>query len=391
MWRGRPLWAEIDLDALAHNVRELRRRMGPGPELLAVVKANAYGHGAVPVAEAALEAGASRLGVAFADEGIQLRQAGIQCPILILGYSLPWEAANIVSHSLTPTVTTKQLALALSRLSVDRGAVTPVHVKVDTGLNRFGLAPGEVEGFVEFLRSLPGLQVEGLYTHFAVADEEDKAFTFEQFQRFQAVTVPLPTIPLRHVANSAIILDLPHLALDMVRAGISIYGLYPSREVSRLCCLQPVLSLKSLVARLHWLQPGDTVSYGRTWRAERPIRIALVPCGYADGYQRNFFGKASVLIRGQRAPVLGRIAMDQFMVDVTHVPDVALNDEVVIIGRQGDDVISVEELADLAGTINYEIVTGLSARVPRVYLKGGRVVKVQTLLGSVSPCEGEVL
>ncbi len=220
MWLGRPLWAEVDLDAIAHNVGALRRRVGHGTQLLAVVKANGYGHGAVAVAQALTEAGASRLGVACVDEGVQLRQAGIAAPIVILGYTPPWEAGRIVAHGLIPTVTTKQLALALARFSHERGVVTPVHLKLDTGMSRFGLGVEEAVSLGESLRGLPALVLEGLYTHFAAADEADKSFTWRQFRLFLKAAERLPWIPLRHVANSAALCDLPEMGLEVARPGI---------------------------------------------------------------------------------------------------------------------------------------------------------------------------
>ncbi|MBI4301393.1 MAG: alanine racemase [Chloroflexi bacterium] len=380
MWQGRPLWAEIDLDAIAHNVQELRRQLGVRTELLAVVKANGYGHGAIAVSQAVLEAGARRLGVACADEGVQLRRAGIQAPILIMSYTPVWEAEKVVTNGLTPTVSSQQLAFALARFSTQRGVVTSVHVKVETGMGRFGLSPEEVVPFAEFLRALPGLWVEGLYTHFAVADEADKGYTWRQYEIFTSVSRRLPWIPIRHVANSAAILDLPDMGLDMARPGISIYGSYPSHHVGRTVLLKPALSIKARLARLYELAPGDSVSYGRTWVATQPTRIALVPCGYADGLQRCLSNKGSVLIRGRRAPIVGRVCMDQSIADVTVIPEAEVDDEVVIIGRQGDEEITVEEVAAIADTISYEVFCGIGARVPRVYFKAGQVVHVQTLV-----------
>lgn len=383
MWQGRSLWAEIDLDAIACNARELKKRTGGNSRLLAVVKANAYGHGAVMAARAAAEAGAEYLGVACADEGAELRLAGVSLPILVMGYVAPWEADKVVTHGLTPTLTTRQLALALAALAAQRKLVVPVHIKVDTGMNRFGLAPRDTAFFAQFVRTLPGLKAEGVYTHFAVADEADKTFTREQFRTFIDTAEGMPWIPCRHVANSATILDMPEMCLEMVRPGISLYGAYPSRQVQRSIKLKPALSLKSRVARLHDLTPGESVSYGRTWVADKPTRVALVPCGYADGMLRCLSNKGSVLVRGQRAPIRGRICMDQFMVDVGHIPRVRADDEVVLIGRQQDEEITAEEVAGLAGTISYEIFCGISPRVPRVYLKGGEVVAVETLVEKV--------
>ena len=381
-WPGRPVRAEIDLDAIEHNVRAMCRKAAPA-SVLAVVKANGYGHGAVAVSQAALSAGASSLGVACVDEGIQLRRAGVTAPILVMGFIPPWEAAVVVEHGLTPTATTKQTALALARFSRERGVKTPVHLKVDTGMARLGLTPPEVATFGAYLETMEPLALAGIYTHFASADQPDKSFTREQYAAFRASAESLPASVTRHVANSATLLDIPEMYLDMVRPGISIYGCYPSAHTSRSIELRPVLNLKSQVARIHTLPAGATVGYGRTWRTEKPARIALIPCGYADGIPRGLSNKGAVLVRGRRAPIVGRVCMDQVMVDVTGIPRVTLGDEVVLIGRQGDEHIPVEEVAQLAGTINYEILCALSARVPRVYLRGGRVVSVQTLTGEL--------
>ncbi|HLC29804.1 MAG TPA: alanine racemase [Dehalococcoidia bacterium] len=388
---GRPLWAEVDLDAIAHNVRQVQRRIGPRSQVMGVVKANAYGHGAVAVARAALEAGATHLGVACVDEGAQLRKAGLKAPIVVLGYLPPWEATQAVQYSLTPTVTTQETALALARAAQEADTHVPVHVKVDTGMARFGLPPQEVEGFVAFLQTLSGLSLEGLYTHFATADEADKTYTRQQYRAFLGVAERLPQALVRHVANSATVADLSDMSLDMVRPGIALYGCYPSNQVTRSLDLRPALSLKSRVARLSTLSPGDTVSYGRTWTADRASRIALIPCGYADGLPRLLSNRGAVLIRGRRAPIAGRVCMDQFMVDVTHIPDVEQHDEAVLIGRQGELEISVEEVAEQAQTISYEILCALSARVPRYYLRDGRVVERSTLVehqGDETPASG---
>ena len=377
-------WAEVDLDAIAHNARGLKERVGEETELMAVVKANAYGHGAVPVARTALENGASRLAVNRTLEGVELRQAGLTAPILILGYSLPGEAEAIVRWDLTPTVTTVEGALALSAMSDRQGKVTPIHVKVDTGMGRFGLLPDEVVPFVRRISELPGLKLEGLFTHFAVADSADKTYTRRQFGLYMRVVRQLEeagfTIPLKHVANSAATLDLPEMHLDMVRCGIALYGLRPSDEVEPAIPLRPAMALKSRVARVRTLPPGSSISYGCTYTTTRPTPVALVPVGYGDGYHRLLSNKGSVLIGGKRAPIVGRVCMDQFVVDVTDINGVRQDDEVVIFGCQGKEEISAEEVAALAGTINYEIVTSILPRVTRVYLKGGQVVEVRPLV-----------
>jgi len=377
-------WAEVDLDAIAHNARGLKERAGEGTELMAVVKANAYGHGAVPVARTALENGASRLAVNRVLEGVELRQAGLTAPILILGYSLPGEAETIVRWDLTPTVTTVEGALALSAMSDRQGKVTPIHVKVDTGMGRFGLLPDEVVPFVRRIAKLPGLKLEGLFTHFAIADLADKTYTCRQFDRYMQVVRQLEdagfTIPLKHVANSAADLDRPEMHLDMVRCGIALYGLRPSDEVEPAIPLKPAMALKSRVARVRTLPPGSSISYGCTYTTTRPTPVALVPVGYGDGYHRILSNKGSVLIGGKRAPIVGRVCMDQFVVDVTGHEGVRQDDEVVVFGRQGEEEISAEEVAALAGTINYEVVTSILPRVTRVYLKEGQVVGVRPLV-----------
>lgn len=377
-WWGRPLWTEIDLDAFAYNVACLKRQAGPAA-VAAVVKANAYGHGALAMARAALEAGADRLAVICVDEGEQLRRGGVSVPILVMGHSPVGEARRIVELELTPTVTSLEMGRALAREAEALALRQPLHLKVDTGLNRYGVTPQEVVPLAEALRAIPSLEVEGIFTHFASADEGDKRFTLEQYTTFRGVVEKLPWVPIRHVSNTATLLDRPEMSLEMARPGVGMYGLYPSPYVSRSLNLRPVLSLKSRVTRLTRVAPGDSVSYGRTWRANRPSTIALVMCGYADGLPRLLSNRGSMLVRGRRVPIVGRVCMDMCMVDVTDVADVAEGDEVMIIGRQGEMEITAEEVAELCGTISYEILCGISARVPRVYLRQGRPVGVETL------------
>jgi len=384
-WRGRPLWASINLDAVSYNISQIKRQVGPKTEVLAVVKANAYGHGAVPVARAALATGASGLAVACTDEGVQLRQAGITAPILVMGYTPSWEVGNIVSNNLIPTVTTSELVNALASIGYSSGKRFPVHMKIDTGMHRFGLMPEEAKDLASLIKDLPSLDLIGIYTHFASADEVDKSFTLQQFSNFMEAIKDLPEVRYRHAANSAAIADLPEMALDMVRPGISIYGCYPSKAVGRSLDLKPALSLRSYVTRVLRLSKGESVSYGRTWTAERDCRVALISCGYADGLPRLLSNRGNVLIRGVRAPIIGRICMDQCLADVSHIVEqVAPEDEVVIIGRQGDEEITVEEIADQAQTISYEILCGISARVPRVYTQDGQVVEVTSLVNPPS-------
>lgn len=375
---GRPCWAEIDLDAITHNVRTLAEIAAPS-KLYAIVKANAYGHGAPAVGAAALEAGAAGLGVVCVDEGVELRDSGIDAPVLLLGHTQAAECEAIVEHHLTPVVATMQAALALSRAATDHGLVQTVHLELESGLNRHGLPADELVAFAERVRALPGIEIEGLFTHFAAAEEGDDTFTRSQFEALREASARLPWIPVRHCAASASVLNAPDMSLDMVRAGIAIYGYEPAPGLGEGLGLRTAMTLKARVARVIDVEPGATVGYGRTWRAEQPSRIALIMCGYADGYRRALSNKAAVLIRGQRAPIAGRVAMDMCMADVTDVEGVSVNDEAVLLGGQGGQRVDADELATLGDTISWEILAGVSARVPRVYMRGGEPVSYTDL------------
>jgi alanine racemase len=326
-----------------------------------------------------MEAGAAGLGVACADEGIELRSAGIDAPILVLGHTAPEESESVVEHRLTPVVATMQTALALSRAAGARGVMQVVHLELESGLNRHGLPVDELVTFAERVRALPGIEVEGLFTHFAAAEEGDDTFTRGQFEALREASARLPWIPVRHCAASASVLNAPDTALELVRAGLAVYGYEPASGIAAGLDLRQALTLKSRVARVIEVEPEATVGYGRTWTAERRSRIALIMCGYADGYRRGLSNKASVLIRGRRAPIAGRIAMDMCMADVTDIPGVAIDDEVVLIGSQGGERVDADELAELADTISWEILAGISARVPRLYLWGGEAVSYTDL------------
>ena len=371
-------YAVVDLDAIAHNVRALKAHVGPDVEVMAVVKANAYGHGLLPVARTALESGATRLAIARVSEGIALRRAGVEAPALLLGYTLQSEAEAIVAHNLTPTVTTLEGAAVLDRQAERYGRTVPIHVKVDTGMGRFGLFPEEVVPFVQELGRFSHLRLEGLFTHFAVSELPDKSYTLEQFDKYCRVLGELEaagvSIPLRHVANSGAVLDLPQTHLDAVRPGIAMYGLRPNPDVAPPVDLRPALSLYTHVGRVRTLPPGSSVSYGRTFITERDTPVALIAIGYGDGYPRLLSNRASVLIRGRRAPIVGRVCMDHTVVDVTGIDGVQQDDLVVLIGEQGGERITAEELARHAETINYEITTGLLPRIPRIYVRDGKVV-----------------
>ena len=369
---SRPLtFARVDLEAIAHNARELKRRVGPNVELMAVVKANAYGHGALPVARVALAHGATWLAVARVAEGVQLRQAGISAPILVMGYFLPSEAEAVVSHDLITTVNSLAVARALSDQAQHLGRTATIHVKVDTGMGRYGLLPDEMLPFLAEIKALSGLKVEGLWTHFATADARDKTYARQQFATFmqvaQAVEDAGYAISVYHIGNSGVILDLPETNLDAVRPGILLYGLRPSDEVEPAISLRPALSLISHVGRVRTLPAGSSISYGRTYTTTRPTPVALVPIGYGDGYHRLLSNRGAVLIRGKRAPIVGRVCMDNIVVDVTDIQGVQEGDEVVLIGTQGEGRISAEEVAAWAETINYEVTTSLLPRLPRIY------------------------
>jgi len=378
-------WAEIDLDAIAFNIRTFKRHVGEKVRLIAVVKANAYGHGAVPVAEAALEAGATMVAVHRLIEGVELRKAGVKAPILILGYTPPDGAELAATWQLTPSLMTLEFAQALSSRAVALGVKVPVHIKVDSGMSRYGLMPEETVGFLQSIANLPGISLEGLFTHFATADWIDQSHVRQQLSIFNEVRAAARQagfeFPLAHTANSAAMMKLPEAHLDAVRPGIAMYGMEPSSEWAPPFEIRPALTLKSLVSRVRLLPPGAGISYGRTFVTSRPTLAALVPVGYGDGFHRILSNQGAVLIRGRRASILGRVCMDQFVVDASDIPDVQQDDEVVLVGQQGEARIRAEEVAPLAGTINYEVTTSLLPRVARLYLKHGELVRVDSISG----------
>lgn len=373
-------WAEIDLNALAHNVKEVCRVKGSKAEVMAVVKANAYGHGAVEVAKTALDNGATRLAVARTTEGIQLREAGIKVPILVLGYTPLEQIPEIIEYGLEQTVYGLDYALKVSQKAVQLGVNLPVHIKIDTGMGRIGVIANEDSAIMEIkeIASLPYLLPIGIFTHFAAADSADKAYTNSQLEGFNKLLEGLRRegleFPLCHAANSAALIDYPGSHLNMVRAGIILYGLYPSDEVSKQkISLKPVMSFKSRVAFIKKVQAGFSVSYGCTHKTASPATIATIPVGYADGYSRLISNRGEVLVKGCRAPVIGRVCMDQFMIDVSEIPDVTPGDEVVLFGKQGGETLPVEDIARWIGTINYEVVCMVSARVPRIYINSSSI------------------
>lgn len=379
-------WAEIDLDAIAHNTREIKKLTGSEVEMMGVVKADAYGHGVLEVVRTLLDNGVTQLAVSMLDEAIQIRKMGIDVPILVLNYTDPARADEIIHNRVTQTVFSTDLAQALSAAAVRLGKDVRIHVKVDTGMTRVGFIPGynAVRNIMEISR-LPGIILEGIFTHFASADESDKSYTLMQFERFMNLCTELIRagihIPVKHVCNSAGILQYPEMHLDIVRPGIILYGLYPSREVAGKIDLRPAMTLKANVIFVKDVDKDTYVSYGRTFRTDRKSRIATIPIGYADGYTRLMSNKGRMLVNGEYAPVIGRICMDQCMLDVTDLKhDVHVGDEVVIFGKQNGSCISVDEIADQVGTINYELVCIIGKRIPRVYLKEGKICGVLNYL-----------
>lgn len=372
-----PTWIEVDLDAVASNVRVLSARLAGRAGVLAVVKAQAYGLGAGPIAEAALRAGARGLAVARVAEGVQLRRRGVDCPILLMGPIGVGEEDEVVGWELTTTLADMDTAVRLAAAADRAGKIVPVHVKADTGLSRFGALAHELLPLVAKANALAPLLVEGLYTHFAAPDE-DPAYTREQLRRFfelqQLLRAHGYDFRVRHAASSAAMLRYAEAHLELVRPGITLLGAYPSPSTPRVEGLRPAFQFKARVARVYDLPAGASVGYGRAYRAPTALRAALVPVGYADGIPRCAFGRGQVLVRGRRAPLIGRVSMDQCVVDVTRIPGVRPGDEVVLIGRQGEEAIELDEVAAWAETIPHEVLTRLGPRVPRVYLRSGKPV-----------------
>lgn len=392
----RRTWAEIDLDALANNYRRVREAADPKARVCCVVKADGYGHGALRISAELQSLGADWFAVSNLEEALQLRRGGIERPILVLGFTPPEEAAALTEGNISQCVYSTDYAEKLSLCAGAVGVKVKIHAKIDTGMSRLGFYFQDIfrdeAAIDEVIRacSLPGLIPEGVFSHFAVSDEGKggDAFTMRQFGCFKEMSEALVRAgvggdkpPLRHCANSAAVFDYPLSHLDMVRAGVVLYGLYPSGQLRARPDLRPVLSLRSVVSHVKTLLPGATVSYGRKFTAEHEMRVATVPVGYADGYPRALGpGGAVVLIRGQRCPVLGRICMDQLMADVSGVEGAAMGDRVTLIGRDGGEEITAGEVAGWEGTINYEVVCALSKRVPRVYLNGGKVESIYNQL-----------
>ena len=371
-------WVEIDLDALECNFDAVREALPENIKILAVVKANAYGHGAIGVAKF-LEDKADYLAVAATDEALELRKNGVNCPILILGHIPYGDYDNIVKNNITPTISDFYEAELLSKAAVKAGVTAPLHIAVDTGMNRIGFKCDDcsVEE-IKKIKTLPNIEIEGVFSHLAAADMLDKAYTKMQAEKFDAFVLKLEkegvTAPIKHLYNSAAIADLEK-NYDMVRQGIILYGLKPSDEgeVNNIAGPKPVMSMKTRVVQVKTLPAGESISYGCTYTTEKETRVATLCAGYADGVTRVLSNNGEVLIRGKRAEIIGRVCMDQFMVDVTHIPEVEAGDTATIFGTDGNETISVDEIAKKANTINYEIICNINSRVTRVYMKNGKV------------------
>ncbi len=369
---------EINLDNLAYNIRNLRDYTDKDTLIMAIVKANGYGHGAISASKVFLANGADRLGVSIIAEGMELRKAGIEAPILIMNYTPSSQHKNIIKYNLMQNIYSYEDAKDLSDVAVEFKKDVTIHIKIDTGMGRIGFYPNNksVEEIIK-ISKLPNIKIEGIFTHFARSDERDKSFTDIQFRRFIEIVKKLEKrglyIDIKHVSNSAATLDIKKYNLDMIRPGLILYGYYPSDEVKRdNLHIIPAMTLKSSVSHIKTIGKGSGVSYNHLYVAKDKTKIATLPIGYADGYSRMLTGKAHVYIKGKRAEVVGKICMDQMMIDITGIEDVSIGDEVILFGYE-DNCPSVEEIAEWLGTINYEVVCMMGRRVPRIYIKNDKL------------------
>lgn len=379
------VWAEVDLDAIWENMVHMKENIAEKTKILAVIKTDGYGHGGVPIAKM-LEQLDFMFGYAAAtyEEAHVLREAGVKKPILILGYTFPYCYEELIREEIRPAVYRRDTVEELVAAAANVGQKAKVHIKVDTGMGRIGITPDE-EGleFVRFLMGHPELEVEGIFTHFAKSDEEDKTSANHQLALFQNFIDRIQTelgltIPVKHCSNSAAILEMPQANMDMVRAGITTYGLYPSEEVRKdIVPLRAAMSLYSHIVYCKTIHAGQSVSYGGLFTAQKDTRVATIPVGYGDGYPRSLSGKGYVLIHGKKAPILGRVCMDQFMVDISEIPGVMEGDKVTLLGVDGTERITAEELGELSGRFNYEFVCDLGKRIPRVYRQHGEITEVR--------------
>jgi alanine racemase len=383
----RPIWLEINLDAIAHNVKKIRQIVGKNTQIIAVVKANAYGHGAIEVSETLLENGVTMLGVGVIEEGIVLREAGIKAPILICGLTTNEQLESLVMYNLTATVCDLRAVKILSRIASEKKKKARIHVKIDTGMGRLGIPSEDTLNFVKKISLMENIEIEGIFTHFAATNEEDGNYTRKQFEKYKKALLELErggiNIPLKHVANSTTILNSYRFHLNAVRPGVIVYGLFPSPRTKQIVQLRPAAEFKTKIIFLKEVPAGKSIGYGRTYTTTKPTRIATLPVGYADGYSWLLSNKGEVLVRGERAPIIGRICMDLCMIDVTHIGGVQTGDEIVLWGKQGSEMISAEEVAQKIGSIVYEVICMVDKeRVPKVFIKNGKPFKVKSLLGN---------
>lgn len=367
----RPTQAIVNLAAIAHNIRELKRHVGDNVLFMAVVKADAYGHGIVPVAKTAVASGADWLGVALLEEALELKQRGIAHPIFILGIVDPAGAESVVKNNISVAVCSLDSVLTLNKTAEEVGQNAFVHLKVDTGMGRIGLKPEDVLLFVEKLAALKHIQLEGLFSHFSNVDENDKTYAYRQLECFKDVIASLNAkginIPIKHLAGSAATIDFPDSYFDMVRPGISLFGVYPSNNINRFVTLQPAMTLKTRIIFIKELPKNVPISYGNTYVTSKRSRIATLPIGYADGYPRMLSNQGEVLVCGRRVPVVGRVCMDMTMIDISDVPKAEVGSEVVLFGHQNLSRILVDEIAYKNMTIPHEIFCGITNRVPKFY------------------------
>ncbi len=369
--------AEINLDSICDNIRNTRKIIDKDTKIMAIIKADGYGHGAVPIAKV-LNPLVDAYGISIVEEGVELREAGVTKPILILGYAPEQMYDIMIAYDMMPAICDYKMAEKMSKRAVELGKKLKVHIKIDTGMGRIGFRPGEesVEHIV-LLSQLPNIQIEGIFSHFARADEKDKTFAKEQLAKFMEMTKAIEdkgvSLPIKHISNSAAIIDMPEANLNMVRSGISTYGLYPSEEVKKeRLPLKPAMSLYAYVTMVKELEAGVPVGYGGTYITTKKTKVATIPAGYGDGYPRALSNRGRVIIHGQYAPIIGRVCMDQFMVDVTEIDNVKTGDKAILIGKEGDKAITLEEIGNMSASFHYEAACDVGKRVPRVYIYQGK-------------------
>lgn len=381
----RPVWAEINLDTIATNTKNIKKLIGD-KELIAIVKADCYGHGAVDVVPTLLENGASRLAVAMLTEAIELRENNINAPIVILGYTPLYLGEELINYDIEQTVYDLDYAKELSKIALSLNKKAKIHIAIDTGMGRIGFLPGDdTVKTINEVYNLEGLEVIGIYSHFSTSDEKDKSYANEQLFKFKKVMADLKAlgieIPLKHISNSGAIIDMPETYLNGVRPGIILYGYYPSKEVSKdNLSVKPALTLKAKVAHVKELHKDMYISYGKTFKTNKKTIVATLPIGYGDGYPRALSENAKVIVNGKFASILGRICMDQCMIDVTDIENIKTGDEVIILGGEGDLKFNADDMAEALGTINYEILCRIKSRIPRVYIKNKEVFKVRNTI-----------